>query len=144
MSCSDRPRWHGCAVKQKPFAFLLKSTLISRLEANNQSKVCSDWWCSKLTVIRKNMGMPWNKSLLLFYWYVKSFHLIICWQVFVLYFNPEHRNLWRAFPRNLRGVFIELKKPNQQSLMMKFTTCSQSSTAAVLNTRLDWGNHADW
>ena len=63
--------------------------------------------------------------------------LLRCAEVEIKNLKGEHRNLWRAFPRNLRGVFIELKKPNQQSLMMKFTTCSQSSTAAVLNTRLN-------
>ena len=49
----------------------------------------------------------------------------------------EHRNLWRAFPRNPRGEFVESKKSNQRSLMIKFTASIQSLTAAVLNTWLN-------
>ena len=63
-----------------------------------------------------------------------------CAEVEIKNLKGELRNLWRAFPRNLQGEFIELKKSNQQSPMMKFTACIQSLTAAVLNTwfNLSW------
>ena len=66
--------------------------------------------------------------------------LLRCAEVEIKNLKGEHRNLWRAFPRNLQGKFIELKKSNQQSPMMKFTACIQSLTAAVLNTwfNLSW------
>ena len=46
----------------------------------------------------------------------------------------------KSVSKKPRGEFIELKKSNQQSPMMKFTACIQSLTAAVLNTwfNLSW------
>ena len=66
--------------------------------------------------------------------------LLKCAEVEIKNLKGEHRNLLRAFPWNLQGEFIELKKSNQQSPMMKFTACIQSLTAAVLNKwfNLSW------
>ena len=96
---------------------------------NNVNFVKRTTTCASIGLMEKNAAsVTWRTILLR------------CAEVEIKNLKGEHRNLWRAFPRNLRGVFIELKKPNQQSLMMKFTACIQSLTAAVLNTwfNLSW------
>ena len=46
----------------------------------------------------QHVNLKRNKK---FYWYVKSFHLTIYWQVYVLYFNPTiFHNLLAALQNN--------------------------------------------
>ena len=80
---------------QSSFLFSFKVELMLLLTILNGLK--SFWWHFLVFVnsliyweveLLQHVNMKHNK----FFWYVKRFHLTICWQVVVLYFNPFYSN----------------------------------------------------
>ena len=83
------------------FLFGLKVELMLLLAILNRLKsfrwyflMFANNWIYWEVELLQHVNMKCNKT---FYWYVKSFHLPIYWQVFVLYFNPTIFSLYKHY-----------------------------------------------